>query len=241
MNHPDLDELLGLVRDEPVGDDVHRHVDGCDQCSADRAAAARLDAVADVIGPEPGSHEIAPPSSVWDRIQADLLPSVPVVLAPSTSPRRSRRLPVLAASVAAAAAAGIVLGGIVGYLVGDEGSSPDRAAATPVAVATLRPVGQDTVSADVAMSRAGRARSMTITFSAAVPGPGYVEAWLLDPVTNEMLGLGVLGADGGTVVVPPGADLERFTTVDVSREPFDGDPAHSADSIVRGVLVADPT
>ena len=31
-------------------------------------------------------------------------------------------------------------------------------------------------------------------------------------------------------------DLARFSVVDVSAEPLDGDPTHSGDSIVRGAL-----
>ena len=37
---------------------------------------------------------------------------------------------------------------------------------------------------------------------------------------------------------PPGLDLDQFSVVDVSEEQFDGDPAHSGDSIVRGPLEA---
>jgi hypothetical protein len=37
-------------------------------------------------------------------------------------------------------------------------------------------------------------------------------------------------------VIPDGLDLAEFPVVDVSREPLDGDPAHSSDSISRGTL-----
>jgi hypothetical protein len=36
--------------------------------------------------------------------------------------------------------------------------------------------------------------------------------------------------------VPPAIDTERFSVVDISREPQDGDPAHSTDSVLRGPL-----
>ena len=37
-------------------------------------------------------------------------------------------------------------------------------------------------------------------------------------------------------MVPAGIDPAQFALVDVSREPVDGEPAHSGDSIVRGLL-----
>lgn len=231
MNHPELDELLGLVRDDDVEEQVRHHLDECTECAADLRSVTRLDVAADLIGPEraPGGL-VAPPSSVWDRVQADLAAESVAVAEPAAS-RRPRR-PVLVA--AAAAVAGVVIGGLGGYLLADDGtSSPDRA---PIAAGTLEPVGQDAVSGDVAMSQGDSTRLLTITFAESVPGPGYLEAWLFDPLTDEMLGLGVLGAGGGTVSVPPDVDLSRFTAVDISREPFDGDPAHSAESIARGVL-----
>jgi hypothetical protein len=37
-------------------------------------------------------------------------------------------------------------------------------------------------------------------------------------------------------VLPENLDVGEFPVVDVSNEPIDGDPTHSGDSIVRGVL-----
>jgi hypothetical protein len=36
--------------------------------------------------------------------------------------------------------------------------------------------------------------------------------------------------------VPDGLDLTRYSLVDVSIEPYDGDPVHSRDSVVQGQL-----
>ena len=54
-----------------------------------------------------------------------------------------------------------------------------------------------------------------------------------------MYSLGVLPVSGeGTYPVPPqlSGDLSGFTIVDVSLEPYDGQVAHSANSLVRGSL-----
>lgn len=238
MNHPELDELLAVVRDDAVAEDVRRHLDECEQCAADVASVVRLDAAAELIGTTrvPGGS-VVPASSVWDRIQAELATEGPVAAAEPAEPRRARRSVVVAV---AAAVAGIVIGGLGGFLLTDDGPvSPDRngpGAGVPIAVGTLVPEGRSSVSGEAQMSQDDSSRSLTVTFSEIVPGPGYVEAWLLDPATNEMLALGVLDPEGGTVTIPPDADLSRFTTVDISREPYDGDPAHSAESLARGVL-----
>jgi hypothetical protein len=239
MNHPEVDELLDLVRGDSPDEDVRRHVDGCDLCTAGMERVVRLDRAAGVSGREAGARRLlSPPDSVWERIQDELASPDPVRPARPERARPRRRV----LTAAAAAVAGIVLGGVGGYVVADRddgSSSPDRpsvVAQAPLATGTLIPVGQHVESGEMAMSGVDGSLSLTITLSQPVAGPGYVEAWLLDPSTNEMLGLGVLGPSGGTVTVPADADLTRFTTVDISREPVDGDPAHSADSIARGLL-----
>jgi hypothetical protein len=37
-------------------------------------------------------------------------------------------------------------------------------------------------------------------------------------------------------LIPESVDLARYSVVDISAEPVDGDPTHSGDSIVRGAL-----
>jgi hypothetical protein len=49
-------------------------------------------------------------------------------------------------------------------------------------------------------------------------------------------GLAVLDGEEGRFTIPVGLDPDDFALVDVSAEPFDGDPAHSGDSILRGEL-----
>ena len=242
MNHPEVDTLLELARgDVPRDDRWRQHVAGCDRCAGRVDRLRRLAVAGRHIGPaDEATGLVSPPPAVWDRIRTELAPGAPVVLASSS--RGAVRPRKTAMVVLAAAVAGVVLGGVGGYVVrgGDEDAPtavPSPAVrATPVAAGTLEPLGEGSVSGRMAMNRLGASRSLTITFSGDVTGPGYIEAWLLDPLSGEMLGLGIVPVRGGTVTVPLDADLSRFTTVDVSREPFDGDPAHSAESLARGVL-----
>lgn len=60
--------------------------------------------------------------------------------------------------------------------------------------------------------------------------------WLLDAETGRLVSLGVLNGTESTFELPEGLDLSDYPVVDISREPFDGDPAHSTDSIARGEL-----
>ena len=64
----------------------------------------------------------------------------------------------------------------------------------------------------------------------------YYEVWLLEPDVSGLVPLGTTQAGTTVFEIPAGLDLDQFPVVDVSVEPLDGDPAHSGDSVVRGVL-----
>ena len=80
---------------------------------------------------------------------------------------------------------------------------------------------------------------MDVSLEAPDPGDGFREAWLINAAGEQLVSLGVVDGSSGRFVIPAGLDLADYRLVDVSEEPFDGDPAHSGDSIVRGQL--DPT
>ncbi|MEW1784766.1 anti-sigma factor [Arthrobacter sp. NPDC080086] len=65
---------------------------------------------------------------------------------------------------------------------------------------------------------------------------GYREVWLGSADLTRMVSLGVLGQGSQAFVVPGGLDLTAYPVLDVSDEPYDGDPAHSTDSLARGKL-----
>ena len=70
---------------------------------------------------------------------------------------------------------------------------------------------------------------------AAAAGQAF-EVWLLAGDGGGLQSLGLI-EHTGRFTVPAGIDVSRFNIVDVSREPINGDPTHSGDSIVRGTLV----
>ena len=61
--------------------------------------------------------------------------------------------------------------------------------------------------------------------------------WLINTDGTRMVSLGVLGDDDrGTFPVPQTLLDRGYRIVDISRERFDDDPAHSGDSVMRGTL-----
>jgi hypothetical protein len=64
---------------------------------------------------------------------------------------------------------------------------------------------------------------------------GYHELWLMTRQGDGLVSLGPV-AERARVALPATIDAERFSVVDISREPVDGNPAHSTDSVLRGEL-----
>ncbi|CAM5785867.1 anti-sigma factor [Cellulomonas persica] len=205
-----------------------------------------------------GAGEPEPPTSV--PVLSTPVPSVPVSSGPVSSasapapvssagagavgtdsseqgadvvPLTRRRTPW--AWVAGAAAAGLVIGGAgVGWV-----ASRDDDRAEVVASAALEPLpGWDAEgTARVEVQRDGE-RVLVVDVADGHADDGFREVWLLRPDVSGLVSLGTLTGDSGRFDLPPGLDLDDFSVVDVSLEPFDGDPAHSGDSIVRGPLEA---
>lgn len=206
--------------------------------------SAPADTSAPAGGPHHGRHAAPAPSSDLAAVGAPGSPAEPVPTGPSPStavdsglapvlPLRRRRGP----WIAAAAAAGLVVGGAGGTLLagsGDDGEEPPL-----VAQAALEPLpGWDATGQAAVHRTSDGTRILVVDLEGAVDDDGYREVWLIDRDVDRMFSLGVLEGTQGTFAVPEGIDLAEFPVVDISEEPFDGDPLHSGDSIIRGVLDA---
>ncbi|KUG60042.1 hypothetical protein AVL61_08770 [Kocuria rosea subsp. polaris] len=136
---------------------------------------------------------------------------------------------------AAAAAAALFVGGISVWGAQRVGLEPDP---TVLATAELEPLAGYTArgSAEVDERPDGTRQLVVRTDPADVDG--FKEVWLLAPDAQRMVSLGVMAGDEAVFVLPENLDVGEFPVVDVSNEPIDGDPTHSGDSIVRGVLDA---
>lgn len=136
--------------------------------------------------------------------------------------------------IAAAAAAGVVIGGAGGtWLAGRD----QTVAPSVVAQAALDPLpGWDASGQAVIEQTADGGRELVLSLEGATGDDGFREVWLIDRDVTRLVSLGVLEGSEGRFTVPAGLDLSDFAVVDVSEEPYDGVPAHSGDSIIRGIL-----
>lgn len=257
MDHVDPDVLALIALGEPVDPAAEAHLAVCERCADEVAELERAVTAGRAVGPD--DVLVAPPARVWAAIGSELglatatpLPTTAAPGAPeapasapegpaaapahvSVLPVRRRRTP---AWIASAAAAGVVVGGLGGAWV----ASRDDAEPAPaiVAQADLEPLpGWDAVgTAEIEEDADGR-RVLVLSVDesgGAGDTDGLREVWLLREDVSGLVSLGLLDGDEGRFLVPAGVDLTEYPVVDVSREPTDGNPAHSGDSIVRGLL-----
>lgn len=264
--HCDRDALSLRALGEPVAlDEAHLAECGAcaDELSRLRAAAqaTRAGAPSDA---DIEAMTLQPPEQVWQAIAAatGVRPETLTLDAPRPAPPGSARhaaapaaaAPALSAprervparrwpgwALAASLVLGVVLGGFGWQILGSgsTGSQPPPVAApTTVGTVALEPLGPTTTSSGQArmLQRDGHL-SLALDAAGLAPEPdAYYEVWLLTPDASRMIPLGALAADHEEFPVPDGVDLAAFSVVDVSVEPYDGDPQHSGDSVLRGVM-----
>ncbi len=263
--HPDDDTLAVVALGEHDDADVAGHVAGCGRCRAEVQSLAEVVRVGRSFGGS-DEATLMPPRSVWERIAAEvgidaaLLPSTPdraldvasretATAAPithlseypsrsaastaggrgSTSGRRPSRTGLVVAASVIGALLGV--GATLGWQALDEGS-PAVLAST-----TLAPLPEKVGTGTAEVRSAGGRRELDLSLDAAAPAEGFLQVWLLSSSDDErMVLLGVLEGGSGSFVLPPGVQLEDYPVVDVSIEPYDGDPLHSRNSLVQGTL-----
>jgi hypothetical protein len=144
-----------------------------------------------------------------------------------------------------AAAAGIVLGVAAGWTAAGVLERPGTPAPisgpsvpAPVVLAqtslTLLPTHTGSGDAQVQQLPDGT-RRLTVRLSNEHIS-GFRGVWVGSADLSKMVSLGVLANDSGVFTIPAGIDLAQYPVVDVSDQPYNGNPAHSADSIARGTL-----
>jgi hypothetical protein len=241
-----LGETAGTARDA-------EHAETCPRC---RAELARLTEVVQLARRDGAGERLqAPPPQVWDRIAAaagaDPVPVSPVAAAsngtsapavPRIRPRRGLR-PGRPRRRLATGLAGLAAGLIIG-IAGTAGIVQlTQAPATPVvaqiALSPLPQFPQWQDAAGTAVMRATASQQLMVVTLHAPRQPGFYEVWLLARDGVSMISLGDLNAGHtGTFIIPPGTDLDNYSRIDISLQPFDGSTQHSKTSVVRGSLPA---
>lgn len=233
MPHIDDDELSVIALGETSDVRDEAHLRDCPRCRS------RLDQFAAVVAASrsitPADRPVAPPDAVWAGITAELgLDHAPaeVIVLDEARRRRSPRWLMLAAAAVVGLLAGSALTAVI---VSGGDSSADLVART-----SLEPVADAQVTGTATVERAGESAVLRVAVPdlPAVPD-GYYEVWMATPDAGTMVALGTLNPGSETVLpLPAGMQVTDFPLVDVSVEHFDGDPGHSAVSVVRGLLPA---
>ncbi|AXJ09501.1 anti-sigma factor [Arthrobacter sp. PM3] len=172
--------------------------------------------------------------------QADGPDHVPTPLRPGRKDRHAR--PGL---WVAAAAAGIALGAAVGWagagFLGQTGTpAPVPSQSVPASIVLaqtpLTPLPTHTGSGEAQVQQLpDGTRQLAIRLSNDHVS-GFQGVWMGSADLTKMVSLGVLSNESGVFTLPSGIDLAQYPIVDISDQPYNGNPAHSADSIARGTL-----
>lgn len=135
------------------------------------------------------------------------------------------------------AAAGILIGLGTGWAVWDRAEDAPPPARTTVASTRLDTLDTDQELGQARVLRSSGTDSLQVDAQGLDAGDGYLEVWLLNQDGKRMVSLGVLRAEGtATFPLTPVLIAQGYDIVDISREGFDEDSAHSGDSLARGTL-----
>jgi hypothetical protein len=137
--------------------------------------------------------------------------------------------------VAVAAGILVIAGSVtIGRSLG-QGPTP-----TIVAAATLTtlPGAPASASGSASLQQTGNTRTLVVETAGLANPQGFYEVWLMSPDDKGLVSLGTMsgGQTQATFQVPSELPLAVYTNVDISDEPVDGNPAHSAVSLLRGQL-----
>jgi len=247
VQHCEKDTLALLALGEPAASaEDDRHLTGCEHCQSQLAAMRAVVTASRQI--TPADRPVSPPPAVWDRITTELgiqppqqtdSPTEPTQAPPvvALAERRASSWTRRAVVLTAAAAATGVLAGVVGVGIVQSRESP---ASVVTATTELKPLSVAEASGSASLNSSSAGETLTVQISGLRQVPhGFYEVWLADAQTKKMISVGVLDpGNHGSFDVPVGLDLTEFRVVDVSLETFDGNPLHSAISVVRGIFPA---
>jgi len=251
--HIDADTLAIVALGEPIDPVAGSHIEECAVC---RQELDELRSTITVARSAVGEVALTdPPARVWQAIRGELgldptlmppsrparVPSVATVGSAPTpvaelAAHRARRAGIprfITAVVASAAAAALITGAVLGW-----GAAAPRDAGQVLAAASLDALPDwPAANGEATLAQlADGQRVLRVALDVDVAGDIVREVWLLTPEVDGLISLGYLTGTSGEFIVPDSVDLDRFSVVDISAEPLDGDPTHSGDSIVRGAL-----
>lgn len=239
MRHLHDELLAGMALGEPdeLSGPGRAHLLVCRYCSG-RLAELRT-VVATGRAGEPGPLR-APRPGLLGAIQAELAgdpEGAPATVSPKEfsplSDRRAGTRPRLQHArrlVTAAAVLAVALGGTLWYR-----SIPSE---TVVSRATLSALPDKSGQGTAQLTDRDGTQQLSIDVTAPKTPNAFEELWLINTDGRRMISLGIVPPDGRATYPVPAAQgaLDGYTVVDISLEPFDGNAAHSHNSVLRGTL-----
>ncbi|MCU1530708.1 MAG: hypothetical protein JWO49_279 [Arthrobacter sp.] len=198
----------------------------------------------DTAGPPapPGNRTTEPVTPGTPLTHDDEAGVAPTPLRPGTKDRQARPggwITVAAAGIVLGAAAGWTAAGVLGRPVPP---APAPAQSSPayivLAQTSLTPLASHTGSGDARVEQLPDGTRRLVIRLSDDKITGFREVWVASPDLSRMVSLGVLANESGVFTLPAGIDLGQYPIVDVSDQPYNGNPAHSGDSIVRGQLTS---
>lgn len=256
MLHCDAETLALVALGDPLDDDERRHLAMCARCQSELDQNRAVVATGRRVEPADAPQE--PPAAVWDAIASELELDAEVRPFVPDADDRAERAEVIALAArrqqrqanrrrttwfaAAASVVGIALGAVGASALTSEPTG------TLIAESQLSVVPVDdggSTLADDGLSGTARVvdsegQDFAEVDARGLPAvDGYYEVWLIKSDLSGMISLGALTAGSqGKFTIPAGTDLSQFTIVDVSVESLDGDPTHSKESMLRGIIDA---
>ncbi|MGB3256426.1 MAG: anti-sigma factor [Ornithinimicrobium sp.] len=244
--HVDSDDLALVAMGE--GEPEHRdHISDCSVCREEIDSLAAVTDIMSAGGPVP----VEAPAYLWPAIEAAIQDlstpasdpgsselATPSGAQPLSSRRQSRQLGsrrFSGVSLLGAAAAGAAVMWMGSTVVGAD-SSEDAPVVATADLAALE--GSVTPGTAEIVERDGHRVLRIDASDLPTVTDGYLQVWLLEDDASGMVALGSLNEGAEEFELPDSLSTDTFTTVDVSVEHYDGNPAHSGESLWRGPLTS---
>ncbi|HEY2280538.1 MAG TPA: anti-sigma factor [Streptosporangiaceae bacterium] len=235
------DELPGLLAGECGREQtltLAAHLRACPQCQEELVSVVVATGILRATArAEQAPSRAVSPSSLPSSSESTSSPGAGAPDTPEWLTRATRRGPagwsIRRRFVALAAAVVIVAGAVAAGLGLSTSSAPvtNRAALR----ALQAPAG---AHGAVTVTGASETRQVQVSTD-GLPAPGqghYYEVWLLDPATLKMLPMGALAPSGQATFGVATGLMAGYSAVDVSLQANNGNPVHSAVSVLRGTL-----
>jgi hypothetical protein len=242
LSHLD-DETIALAAIGETLDGAHAdHLADCASCRGEIASLALVVGVARSTATT--ETLVAPPPAVWAGIAAETGVN-PALVPTSLDARRAARAEAPAGADHEPAPRSrrtifLVAASIVGLLLGVGGTlawqAADNGGADVLASASLAPLPDKIGNGRAEVVDTSSGRELDLTIDTASPPDAFLQVWLLSPDATKMVPVGVIAGSSGHWPLPAGVTLADYPVVDVSIEPYDGNPLHSTNSVVRGTL-----